>query len=99
MECLFKLNYTENNLFMSQVKPYSLFTDFDISLFKNGTHYNLFDKFGAHTIELDGVKGTYFSVWAPSAKAVSVIGDFNYWSGDEHKLNVRWDSSGTWKFV
>jgi len=82
---------------MSQVQTHSLFTEFDISLFKNGTHYNLFDKFGAHVIELKGVKGTYFSVWAPSAKAVSVIGDFNYWSGNEHKLQVRWDSSGIWE--
>ncbi len=82
---------------MSLVQPYSLFTDFDISLFKNGSHYNLFDKFGAHVIELDGVKGTYFSVWAPSAKAVSVIGDFNYWTGEGHQLQVRWDSSGIWE--
>jgi len=82
---------------MPQVQPYSLFSDFDISLLKNGTHYNLFDKFGAHIVELDGVKGTYFSVWAPSAKSVSVIGDFNYWSGNEYQLNVRWDSSGIWE--
>ncbi len=82
---------------MSQVQPYSLFTDFDISLFKNGSHYNLFDKFGAHVVALEGVIGTYFSVWAPSAKSVSVIGDFNYWSGTEHQLYVRWDSSGIWE--
>ncbi len=82
---------------MSQVQPYSLFTDFDISLLKSGTHYNLFEKFGAHVITLNGVEGTYFSVWAPSAKTVSVIGNFNYWSGNEHQLNVRWDSSGVWE--
>lgn len=82
---------------MSQVQSYSLFSDFDISLLKNGTHYNLFEKFGAHVITLNGVEGTYFSVWAPSAKTVSVIGNFNYWSGNEHQLNVRWDSSGVWE--
>lgn len=82
---------------MAQVQPYSLFTDFDISLLKNGTHYNLFEKFGAHVVQVDGVKGTYFSVWAPSAKKVAVVGDFNYWNGDEHLLNVRWDSSGVWE--
>ena len=82
---------------MTKVITHSLFTDFDISLFKNGSHYNLFDKFGAHVIELNGVSGTYFSVWAPSAKSVSVIGDFNYWNGNEHQLNVRWDSSGIWE--
>ncbi len=82
---------------MNKVQPHSLFTDFDISLFKNGTHYNLFDKFGAHVIEKDGVKGTYFAVWAPSAKSVSVIGNFNFWNRNEHPLNVRWDSSGIWE--
>ncbi|WP_010177984.1 1,4-alpha-glucan branching protein GlgB [Aquimarina agarilytica] len=82
---------------MSLVQPYSLFTDFDISLFKNGSHYNLFDKFGAHTVTIDGVKGTYFSVWAPTAKSVSVIGNFNFWQGNQHELLVRWDSSGIWE--
>jgi len=79
------------------VKAHSLFTDFDVSLFKHGSHYNLFDKFGSHVIEVDGVKGTYFAVWAPSAKSVSVIGDFNYWTPNEYQLNVRWDSSGIWE--
>ena len=82
---------------MPKTQAYSLFTDFDVSLFKNGTHYNLFDKFGSHTVTLDGVEGTYFAVWAPSANKVSVIGDFNYWTDGEHELNVRWDSSGIWE--
>ncbi len=82
---------------MKLVQPYSLFTDFDISLFKNGSHYNLFDKFGAHTVTVNGVKGTYFSVWAPTAKSVAVIGNFNFWQGDQHQLYVRWDSSGIWE--
>ena len=82
---------------MPKTQPHTLFTDFDVSLFKNGTHYNLFDKFGSHTVTVDGVKGTYFAVWAPSANKVSVIGDFNYWTDGEHELNVRWDSSGIWE--
>ncbi len=82
---------------MSKVQAYSLFTDFDINLFKAGKHYRLYEKFGAHEIELDGEKGVYFSVWAPSAKTVSVVGDFNYWNDSEHQLNVRWDSSGIWE--
>jgi 1,4-alpha-glucan branching enzyme len=81
----------------NKVQTYSLFTDFDISLFKSGKHYNLYKKFGAHILTLDGVEGTYFSVWAPSAKSVSVIGDFNYWNENEHQLNVRWDKSGIWE--
>lgn len=82
---------------MSLVKPFSLFTEFDINLFKSGKHYRLYEKFGAHIIEHEGEDGTYFAVWAPSAKQVSVIGDFNFWSSDSHKLNVRWDSSGIWE--
>lgn len=76
---------------------HSLFTDFDINLFKAGKHYNLFDKMGSHPMTLDGVEGTYFAVWAPSAKSVSVIGDFNFWLEGDHKLFVRWDGSGIWE--
>ena len=82
---------------MGQVKTYSRFTDFDIDLFKSGKHYRLYEKFGSHVITVDGVEGTYFAVWAPSAKSVAVIGDFNFWNGEEHLLKVRWDSSGIWE--
>ena len=82
---------------MTKTKPYSLFTDFDISLFKAGKHFKLYEKFGSHITTLYTDRGTYFAVWAPSAKAVSVIGDFNYWKPDEHKLHVRWDESGIWE--
>lgn len=82
---------------MAEVTSHSFFTDFDISLFKSGKHYKLYEKFGAHPVTLDGVKGTYFSVWAPSAKWVSVIGDFNYWNDKQHRLHVRWDESGIWE--
>lgn len=82
---------------MSKVQTYSLFTDFDIDLFKAGKHFKLYEKLGAHPIEVDGVKGVYFSVWAPSARSVSVVGDFNYWIQGEHELKVRWDSSGIWE--
>ena len=76
---------------------HSLFTDFDINLFKAGKHYNLFDKMGSHPMTLNGVQGTYFAVWAPSAKKVSVVGDFNHWLEGDHALNVRWDGSGIWE--
>ena len=82
---------------MAQVKAYSLFTDFDINLFKAGKHYRLYEKFGSHLVTVDGIEGAYFSVWAPSAKKVSVIGDFNFWIEGEHQLNVRWDGSGIWE--
>ncbi|RZJ66609.1 MAG: 1,4-alpha-glucan branching protein GlgB [Flavobacterium sp.] len=80
-----------------KVRSYSLFTDFDINLFKAGKHFQLHEKLGAHIVEVDGVKGVYFAVWAPSARTVSVVGDFNYWIQGEHQLNVRWDESGIWE--
>jgi 1,4-alpha-glucan branching enzyme len=82
---------------MSKVLSHSLFTDFDINLFKAGKHYRLYEKLGAHLIDKEGVKGVYFAVWAPSAKSVSVVGDFNYWTQGEHQLEVRWDASGIWE--
>lgn len=81
----------------NRVKPYSRFTDFDISLFKSGKHYRLYDHFGSHIVEVDGESGVYFAVYAPAARVVTVIGDFNFWAGDEHLLSVRWDSSGIWE--
>lgn len=80
-----------------EVQVHSLFSDFDISLFKSGKHFRLYEKFGAHIMKVDGQAGVYFAVWAPTAKAVSVIGDFNYWMEGEHPLNVRWDESGIWE--
>ncbi|WP_299714756.1 1,4-alpha-glucan branching protein GlgB [uncultured Tenacibaculum sp.] len=82
---------------MSKVIAHSLFSDFDINLFKAGKHFRLYEKLGSHIIEVDGVEGTYFAVWAPSARSVSVVGDFNYWTDQEYVLNVRWDASGIWE--
>jgi 1,4-alpha-glucan branching enzyme len=82
---------------MAEVIAHSRFTDFDIDLFKSGKHYRLYEKFGSHVMTFNGVEGTYFAVWAPSAKSVSVIGDFNFWTENEHQLQVRWDSSGIWE--
>lgn len=82
---------------MNSVKTYTLFTDHDIYLFKEGKHYKLYEKFGAHSVEKEGVKGVYFSVWAPNAKKVSVIGNFNNWNHQDHILFPRWDGSGIWE--
>ncbi|WP_353087142.1 1,4-alpha-glucan branching protein GlgB [Flavobacterium sp.] len=82
---------------MNPVQHHSLFTDFDIDLFKAGKNFKLYEKLGTHLLEVDGVQGCYFAVWAPSAKNVSVVGDFNYWVEGQHPLQVRWDSSGIWE--
>lgn len=85
------------NQSMKAVEPISRFTDFDIHLFREGKHYKLYNHFGAHVMEHNGVLGTYFAVWAPNAKYVSVIGNFNGWNNEGHPLSVRWDSSGIWE--
>lgn len=81
----------------TKAKPFSLFTDYDIFLFKQGKHFSLYEKFGSHCVCHEGQEGVYFSVWAPNAKAVHVIGDFNNWNHSSHPMFARWDSSGIWE--
>jgi len=81
----------------NNVEVYSRFTDFDIGLFKSGKHYKLYEKMGSHVMEVNGVIGTYFAVWAPNAQYVSVMANFNYWDRGSHPLYVRWDGSGIWE--
>src|ERR1044071_8294343 len=80
-----------------QSTSFSLLTDFDIHLFRTGKHFKLYEKFGAHVASPHGQAGTFFSVWAPNAKEVSVIGNFNHWQRGQHKLSPRWDESGIWE--
>jgi len=83
--------------YSSASETFSLLSDFDIHLFKSGKHHRLYEKMGAHPVEHNGKRGTYFAVWAPSAREVSVIGNFNYWNSGQHKLLPRWDESGIWE--
>lgn len=80
-----------------ETEHFSFFSEMDIYLFKQGKHYKLFEKLGAHITENKGVKGTYFAVWAPNASHVSVIGDFNSWNPELSRMNVRLDGSGIWE--
>jgi 1,4-alpha-glucan branching enzyme len=82
---------------LSAVETISRFTDFDIHLFKQGKHYKLYEKLGSHVMEVNGVTGTYFAVWAPNATYISVVGNFNGWNHSNHSLAARWDSSGIWE--
>jgi 1,4-alpha-glucan branching enzyme len=68
-----------------------------IQNFQNGTHYSLYELFGNKQIEVANTKGTYFSVWAPNATAVFVVGNFNDWNNQSHPLKVRLDQSGIWE--
>jgi len=76
---------------------YTLFTEDDIVLFKEGRHCSLYKLLGSHLVEYQGKQGVYFSVWAPNAESVSVIGNFNDWDSMKHPLFHRWDSSGIWE--
>lgn len=66
----------------------SQITEFDTYLFAEGKHYDVYEKFGAHPMTIDGVKGTYFAVWAPHARRVSVVGDFNMWDGALNPMQI-----------
>ncbi len=76
---------------------YSLFSDQQITNYQNGTNYKLYELFGSHEIEVLGIKGFYFAVWAPNATEVSVTGNFNDWKRNTHPLFVRLDNSGIWE--
>ena len=92
-------NY-ETTHFVDTEQPvwnYSLFSEGDIQAFQQGTHSTLYQLFGNKQLEVLGVQGTYFSVWAPNATAVFVKGNFNDWSNEAHPLKVRLESSGIWE--
>ena len=79
--------------------PYSFwstFTDFDLHLLREGTHYRNYEKLGSHLHEVDGVRGVLFAVWAPNAKRVSIVGDFNMWDGRRHPMRFH-PGVGIWE--
>lgn len=71
-------------------------TDFDTYLFNAGDHHRIYEKLGAHHAEVNGVGGMQFGVWAPSARSVSVIGNFNQWDRRRHAMRTL-GSSGIWE--
>ena len=79
--------------------PYSfgpLLGELDLHLFSEGNHHRIYDKLGAHLREVNGVRGCSFSVWAPNARRVSVVGDFNGWDGRVHPMR-KWQGLGVWE--
>ncbi|MCX5678440.1 MAG: 1,4-alpha-glucan branching protein GlgB [Candidatus Omnitrophica bacterium] len=75
----------------------TLFTEYDIHLFREGSHFRLHEKLGSHIMTVNKVTGVYFAVWAPNAEYVSVVGEFNGWDTQSHAMEVRWDGSGIWE--
>jgi len=90
-------NSSDHTWFLND--PYkfnSVLTDFDLHLLSEGNHYKSYKKLGAHIIEHEGVKGVLFALWAPNAKRVSVIGNFNHWDGRCNPMRNR-GTSGIWE--
>lgn len=79
----------------SDAHTFSLFTDVDINLFKSGKHFKLYEKLGAHVVNIEGVSGTYFAVWAPNAKQVAV--KFFSFKIAPYSMQKRVDNSGIWE--
>jgi 1,4-alpha-glucan branching enzyme len=72
-----------------------ILSDFDLHLLGEGSHMRAYEKLGAHPLALEGVEGIGFAVFAPNARRVSVIGDFNFWDGRRHAMRVR--GNGFWE--
>jgi 1,4-alpha-glucan branching enzyme len=70
--------------------------DLDLHLLAEGKHERAYEKLGAHVVEISGVQGVAFAVWAPNAQRVSVVGDFNHWDGRRHPMRVR-GATGVWE--
>ena len=75
----------------------SIFSDFDLYLFGQGKHRRIYEKMGAHPRTVDGVVGVNFALWAPNARTVSVIGDFNGWQHGAHPMHLRHIDLGVWE--
>ncbi len=84
----FRVKYSDDDIIEIE-DPYAFertISDFDFYIFGEGRHYKIYEKLGAHLEKVNGVEGTRFAVWAPNARSVSVIGDFNMWDGRLHKM-------------
>ncbi len=77
-------------------KTTGLITETDCYLFGEGTHYEIYEKLGAHPVKVRGKEGVYFAVWAPHAVSVAVTGEFNNWSTDSHPMRSI-GTSGIWE--
>ena len=96
----YQLRVTDHEGRVSEIEdPYrfpSTLSGYDLHLLGEGTHYRVYDKLGAHRARVDGVDGVIFAVWAPNAKRVSVVGDWNAWDGRRHPMRLH-PGNGIWE--
>ena len=86
----FEVSYPDGNVYTLR-DPYAFaptLGDVDLHLAGEGRHEEIYERLGAHVREIDGALGTSFAVWAPAARAVSVVGEFNSWDGRLHAMRV-----------
>jgi 1,4-alpha-glucan branching enzyme len=98
LEYELEVEYADGNTFTLR-DPYAFLPtlgELDLHLVMEGRHEELYERLGAHVREIDGVTGTAFAVWAPNARSVSVVGDFNSWDGRLHPMRSL-GSSGIWE--
>ena len=89
-EYRFEIEYGDYDTVITE-DPYSFdpyISEDDLYLFGEGNNYLIYEKMGAHPMEMNGVWGTYFAVWAPNARSVSVVGSFNMWDGRLHPMRI-----------
>ncbi|MEL7496391.1 MAG: 1,4-alpha-glucan branching protein GlgB [Planctomycetota bacterium] len=95
----YKFRFAQGDHTMTVHDPYAfepLLTDLDLHLFNEGNHDRIYERLGAHRRTIDGVTGVNFAVWAPNAKSISVVGDFNEWDERRHPMRKR-IPSGIWE--
>lgn len=89
-EYSFAIRYGDNDVVYTRDPYYfaPLISEMDRYLFAEGNHYEIYNKLGSHPLNFDGTEGTYFAVWAPDARSVSVVGDFNMWDSRLHPMRI-----------
>jgi 1,4-alpha-glucan branching enzyme len=96
----YRIGTCDETGFLSEASdPYAFFpdqlSDYDLYLIGEGTHHRSYEKFGSHLATLKGVRGVFFTVWAPNAKSISVVGNFNHWVPGTHPM-TRLPTSNVW---
>ncbi|MEO0756960.1 MAG: 1,4-alpha-glucan branching enzyme [Cyanobacteria bacterium J06648_16] len=95
----YQIRYTAGEHEHFMYDPYAFrspqLTEFDVYLFGEGNHHRIYEKLGAHPTVMNGITGVHFAVWAPNARNVSILGDFNQWDGRQHQMRIG--GGGIWE--
>jgi 1,4-alpha-glucan branching enzyme len=95
----YRLRFTTGGVTWEADDPYRfppVLGALDVYLMAEGSHRRIFERLGSHPLKFEGVEGVVFAVWAPNARRVSVVGDFNHWDGRRHPMRKRIEA-GVWE--